>query len=81
MLDENIKENEQVEAQEEAPAAQEEQQVVNKSYDEVIEDARKALYKSYVTSRRVSNILMFVVVAAIVGVTFSPCCLVARKAR
>ena len=70
MLDENIKENEQVEVQEEAPASEEEQQVITKSYDQVIEDARKALYKSYVTSRRISNILMFVVVAAIVGVMF-----------
>ena len=69
MLDENIKENEQVEAKEEVAAA-EEQQVVTKSYDQVIEDARKDLYKSYVTSRRISNILMFVVVAAIVGVMF-----------
>ena len=69
MLDENIKENEQVEAQEETPVA-EEQQVVTKTYDQVIEDARKDLYKSYTTSRRVSNILMFVVVAAIVGIMF-----------
>ena len=69
MLDENIKENEQVEAQEEAPE-EEKQEVVAKTYDQVIEDARKNLYKSYVTSRRVSNILMFVVVAAIVGVMF-----------
>ena len=69
MLDENIKENEQVEAKEEAPAS-EEQPVVEKSYDQVVEDARKALYKSYMTSRRVSNILMFVVVGAIVGIMF-----------
>ena len=69
MLDENIKENEQVEAQEESPE-EEKQEVVAKTYDQVIEDARKNLYKSYVTSRRVSNILMFVVVAAIVGVMF-----------
>ena len=69
MLDENIKENEQVEAQEEAPE-EEKQEVVAKTYDQVIEDARKNLYKSYKTSRTVSNILMLVVVAAIVGVMF-----------
>lgn len=69
MLDENIKENEPVEVNEEVPAV-EEQSVVTKTYDQVIEDARKALYKSYMTSRRVSNILMFVVVAAIVGIMF-----------
>ena len=69
MLDENIKENEQVEAKEEAPVV-EEQPVVEKTYDRVIEDARKELYKSYTMSRRVSNILMFVVVAAIVGIMF-----------
>ena len=69
MLDENIKENEQVEAQEETPEVKE-QEVVTKSYDQVIEDARKNLYKSYVTSRRVSNIIMVVVVAAIVGIMF-----------
>ena len=68
MLDENIKENEQVEAKEEAPA--QEQQVEEKSYDQVVEDARKDLYKSYVMSRRISNIIMFVVVGAIVGIMF-----------
>ena len=69
MLDENIKENEQVEAKEEVAVA-EEQPVVEKTYDRVIEDARKELYKSYTMSRRISNILMFVVVAAIVGIMF-----------
>ena len=69
MLDENIKENEQTEVKEEAPVV-EEQPVVEKTYDRVIEDARKELYKSYTMSRRVSNILMFVVVAAIVGIMF-----------
>ena len=42
----------------------------DKPYYEVIEDARKDLYKSYTLSRRISNILMFVVVAAIVGIMF-----------
>ena len=69
MLDENIKENEQVEAQEvEAPA--QEQSVSEKPYNEVVEEARKDLYKSYTMSRRISNILMFVVVGAIVGIMF-----------
>ena len=42
----------------------------DKPYQVVIEEARKDLYKSYSTSRRISNILMFVVVAAIVGIMF-----------
>ena len=41
-----------------------------KPYYEQIEEQRQALYKSYATSRRVSNILMFVMVAAIAGVMF-----------
>ena len=41
-----------------------------KPYYEQIEEQRKELYKSYATSRRVSNILMFVMVAAIAGVMF-----------
>ena len=41
-----------------------------KPYYEEIEEQRKALYKSYATSRRISNILMFVMVAAIAGVMF-----------
>ena len=69
MLDENIKENEQVEAQEEV-SVEEEQPVAEKTYDRVIEEARQDLCKSYKTSRMVSNILMFVVVGAIVGVMF-----------
>ena len=69
MLDENIKETEQVEAKE-AEAPVQEQPVEEKSYDQVVEDARKELYKSYTMSRRISNILMFVVVGAIVGIMF-----------
>ena len=69
MLDENIKENEQVEAKE-AEAPVQEQPIEEKSYDQVVEDARKELYKSYTMSRRISNILMFVVVGAIVGIMF-----------
>lgn len=41
-----------------------------KPYYEQIEEQRQALYKSYASSRRVSNILMFVMVAAIAGVMF-----------
>ena len=74
MLDENIKENEQVEAKEEAPTVEEkqveEQPVVDKSYDQIINDARMDLYKNYTRTRRISNILMFVVVGAIVGIMF-----------
>ena len=61
MSDELIKENESVEEQ---PAEE------AKPYNIVIEDARKDLYKAYSTSRKVSNILMFVVVAAIAGIMF-----------
>ena len=68
MLDENIKENEEVEVKEEAPT--EEQPVNEISYDQVVESARKDLYKAYTVSRRISNILMFVVVGAIVGIMF-----------
>ena len=73
MLDENIKENEQLEEEQaEAPieAPAQEQPVEEKDYATVIEDARKSLYKSFLTSRRVSNIIMFVVVGAIVGIMF-----------
>ena len=72
MLDENIKENEQLEEQVEAQeeANEQEQPVAEKSYDVIIEDARKNLYKSFLRSRRISNIIMFVVVAAIVGIMF-----------
>lgn len=42
----------------------------NKPYQVKIEDARKALFKNYSTQRTVSNILMFVVLGAIVGVMF-----------
>ena len=41
-----------------------------KPYYVAIEDARKELHKSYSTSRKISNILMFVVLAAIVGIMF-----------
>ena len=41
-----------------------------KTYDVIIEDARQELFKSYAKSRRISNILMFAVVGAIVGIMF-----------
>ena len=62
MSDELI--NEKEDLKEEQPAEE------AKPYNEVIEDARKDLYKAYNTSRKVSNILMVVVVAAIVGIMF-----------
>lgn len=62
MSDININEKEEV---------MEEQELGEpKPYYEQIEEQRKELYKSYATSRRVSNILMFVMVAAIAGVMF-----------
>ena len=61
MSDELINENESVEEQ---PAEE------ARPYNEVIEEARKDLYKAYSTSRKVSNILMIVVVAAIAGIMF-----------
>ena len=62
MSDININENEEVVEKEELPE--------DKPYYEAIEDARKELLKSYTTSRRVGNILMFVAVAAICGIMF-----------
>ena len=63
MSDTNINENKE-EVVEQQPSE------VVKSYDEKIEDARKDLLKAYTLSRRISNILMFVVVGAIVGIMF-----------
>ena len=68
MSDENIKTNEQVEEKEEVNAS--EQPASEQTYDVVIEEARKNLYKSYMLSRRISNIIMFTVVAAICGIMF-----------
>ena len=42
----------------------------NKPYQVQIEDARQDLFKNYSKARRISNILMFVVLAAIVGIMF-----------
>lgn len=57
-----LNENEEVKEQENNEA--------EKPYQVVIEEARKDLFKSYMLSRRISNILMFVVVGAIVGIMF-----------
>ena len=65
MPDENINQNEEVKE-----AVQEEQPVAEKPFDQVIEDARQDLYKSYKKTRMVSNIVMFAAVAAICGVIF-----------
>lgn len=54
----------------EEPKAEEQVQEVNKPYQVQIEEARKNLYKSYTNQRRLSNILMFVVLALIVGIMF-----------
>ena len=69
MSDENINTNEELEVKEEAPV-QKEQSIEEKTYDVQIEEARVGLYKSYMLSRRISNILMFVIVGAIVGIMF-----------
>lgn len=63
MSDENIKVNENKETNN--------QEVVEpKSYDQVIEDARLDFHKAYKSSRTISNIIMFAMVALIVGVMF-----------
>ena len=67
MSDVNINEKEEKlenEVVEEKPAEE------AKTYDVIIEDARQELFKSYAKSRRISNILMFAVVGAIVGIMF-----------
>ncbi len=69
MSEKDIKENiEEVKENEEVQGIP--NNVEDKPYQQVIEDARKDLYNSYTTSRRISNIIMFVVVAAIVGIVF-----------
>ncbi len=68
MSDNNINENKEILENEEEI---EEQPIKEtKSYDKVIEDARLDLFNSYSKSRRISNILMFAVVAAICGIMF-----------
>ena len=67
MSDNDINENKEVleEQQVEEKPAEE-----AKPYNEIIEDARQELYKSYGRSRRTSNIIMLAVVVAICGVMF-----------
>ena len=67
MSDNDINENKEVleEQQVEEKPAEE-----AKPYNEIIEDARQELYKSYGKSRRTSNIIMIAVVVAICGVMF-----------
>lgn len=62
MSDENINNKEKVEA----PV----QEVAERPYDQIIEEARLNFHKSYKNSRLLSNIIMFVVVGAICGVMF-----------
>lgn len=71
MSDNNINEEkvEQLEKEELVPNELPEE-ASEKPYQDVIEEARKNLYKSFMLSRRISNIVMFVVVIAIVGVMF-----------
>ena len=64
MSDKNINENEELVEKEQDITAE------DKPYNVVIEEARQSLYKSYKTSRTISNILMLVVVAAICGIMF-----------
>ena len=52
------------------PKAEEAVQQENKPYQVAIEEARQNLFKAYTKSRRMSNIIMFVVLAMIVGVMF-----------
>ena len=68
MSDNNINENEEILEKEEEIEKQPIEET--KSYDKVIEDARLDLFNSYSKSRRISNILMFAVVAAICGIMF-----------
>ena len=68
MSDNNINENEEILEKEEEIEEQPIEET--KSYDKVIEDARLDLFNSYSKSRRISNILMFAVVAAICGIMF-----------
>lgn len=71
MSEDNINEEKVEEVENEELVQNElEQEVSDKPYQDVIEDARKDLFKSYSKSRKISNIVMFVVVAAIVGIMF-----------
>ena len=47
-----------------------EEQVETKPYQAIVEEKRQELFKAYATQRRISNILMIVVLIAIVGTMF-----------
>ena len=64
-MEEDIKKNEN-----EPQVEQQEVQKEDKPYQVAIEDARKELFKSYSRARRISNIIMFALLAVIIGVMF-----------
>ena len=70
MEEEVLPQEEQVEEKPVEETLPQEEPVEEKPYDVLIEEARKDLYKQYSTSRKISNILMLVIVVAIVGVMF-----------
>ena len=63
-------EDQDIKKVEEPKVEEQEVQNENKPYQVQIEEARKKLFKDYMKQRRISNILMFVILAAIVGVMF-----------
>ena len=69
MSEKDIKEvNEETNENEEL--VEEKESLEEKPYQVAIEEARQDLFNSYTKSRRISNIIMFVVVAAIAGIMF-----------
>ena len=72
MENEDIKtiDEQQEEPKIEEPNLEEEALKEDKPYNVAIEEARKELFTSYSKTRKISNIIMFVVLAAIVGVMF-----------
>ena len=62
-------EEQKIEEPTEVQAEQQEPQE-DKPYNVAIEEARKSLFDSYSKTRKISNIIMFVVLAAIVGIMF-----------
>lgn len=72
MSEENIKVNEEVveEKAEEKVEEKVEAPAEAKTFDQIVEEERIKLYKSYMLSKRISNILMFTMVVAICGIMF-----------
>ena len=72
MENEDIKtiDEQQEEPKIEEPKLDEEAPKEDKPYHVAIEEARKELFTSYSRTRKISNIIMFVVLAAIVGIMF-----------